>query len=255
MIHCVILLLALLSTAAGAEIPLDERRSGYDTMGRGTRAMQDDDATNPATLWVLDGEALWNRRPGAEAKSCADCHGDAAGSMKGVAVRYPALEASSGRLVNLEQRINLCRTDRQRAPAFADESRELLALEAYVGRQSRGLPIAISVPQKAQSFLESGRALFHLRQGQLNLACAQCHDANWGRSLGGTPIPQGHPTGYPIYRLEWQGLGSLQRRLRNCLIGVRAEPFAYGAREYVELEYFLMWRARGMRLETPGVRP
>jgi len=68
-------------------------------------------------------------------------------------------------------------------------------------------------------------------------------------------IPQAHPTGYPIYRLEWQDLGSLQRRLRTCLTGVRAEPFAYGSAEYTLLELFLMDRARGMILETPGVRP
>ena len=53
-----------------------------------------------------------------------------------------------------------------------------------------------------------------------------------GRRLGGSPIPQAHPTGYPIYRLEWQGLGSLQRRLRDCMTGVRAEPFAWGARSW-----------------------
>jgi len=41
---------------------------------------------------------------------------------------------------------------------------------------------------------------------------------------GGSVIPQAHPTGYPLYRLEWQAVGSLQRRLRNCMIGVRAEP-------------------------------
>jgi sulfur-oxidizing protein SoxA len=68
-------------------------------------------------------------------------------------------------------------------------------------------------------------------------------------------MPQGHPNGYPLYRLEWQSLGSLQRRLRNCLIGMRAEPYAYGAGEYVDLELFLMWRARGMAVETPAVRP
>lgn len=68
-------------------------------------------------------------------------------------------------------------------------------------------------------------------------------------------IPQAHPTGYPIYRLEWQGLGSLQRRLRNCMTGVRAEPFAYGAQEMVELELYLAARARGMASEAPPVRP
>ena len=54
------------------------------------------------------------------------------------------------------------------------------------------------------------------------------------RRLGGSPITQGHPTGYPIYRLEWQSLGSLQRRLRNCLAGVRAEAPPYGAPELVD---------------------
>ena len=68
-------------------------------------------------------------------------------------------------------------------------------------------------------------------------------------------IPQAHPTGYTLYRLEWQGLGSLQRRLRNCLIGMRAEPYDYGAPENVDIELYLMARARGMKVETPAVRP
>ena len=76
-----------------------------------------------------------------------------------------------------------------------------------------------------------------------------------GQALAGNVVPQGHPTGYPIYRLEWQSLGSLQRRLRNCMIGMRAETYPYGAPEYVDMELFLMWRARGMKIETPGVRP
>ena len=66
-------------------------------------------------------------------------------------------------------------------------------------------------------------------EGQLNLSCAQCHDDNWGKRLAGSVIPQAHPNGYPIYRLEWQSVGSLQRRLRNCIFGMRAEPFAFGA--------------------------
>jgi sulfur-oxidizing protein SoxA len=161
----------------------------------------------------------------------------------------------AGKLVNLEQRINACRVERQKAAPLAYESKELLALTAYVGRQSRGLPIAIDADAALQPYIDAGRARFERRQGQLNLACSQCHDDNWGKSLAGTPIPQAHPTGYPLYRLEWQSLGSLERRLRNCMIGVRAEPYAYGAPEMVELELYLMWRARGMKLETPAVRP
>jgi len=235
-------LLALLFAAAVAhagDIPLAERRSGYDFMSRETRAMQDDDTTNPALFVLMEGETLFK-------ENCASCHAD----MKGVAARYPAIKG--GKLVNLEQQVNACRVERQKAAPYAYESKELLALSAYIGRQSRGMPIAVAEDAK---HLAAGRALFERRQGQLNLACSQCHDDNWGKSLAGTPIPQAHPTGYPIYRLEWQGMGSLQRRLRNCMTGVRAEPYAYGSPEFVELEYYLMWRARGMKLETPAVRP
>ena len=246
---------AAAQTVAGAEIPLEERRSGYEFMSRDTRAMQDDDATNPGVFWVLDGEALWNRKTGAAGTACADCHGNARVSMKGVAARYPAWDAARRRPVNLEERINMCRTERQKAAPLEHENRDLLALTAYVAHHSRGMPITIAPDKRTEPFLNAGRATFMRRQGQLNLACAQCHDERWGKKLAGTTIPQGHPTGYPLYRLEWQGLGSLQRRLRNCMIGIRAEPYPYGAMEFVELELYLMWRARGMKVETPAVRP
>ena len=217
--------------------------------------MQDEDATNPGMLWVLDGEALWNRKAGTAGRACSDCHGDARASMKGVAARYPAFDSSRARPVSLEQRINLCRTGRQKAAPLAYESKELLALSAYVARQSRGLPISIVIDTRSKPFLEAGREAFHRRQGQLNLACAQCHDDNWGKRLAGSVIPQAHPTGYPLYRLEWEGLGSLERRLRNCLTGIRAQAPDFGAADLVDLELFLMWRARGMKIETPAVRP
>jgi sulfur-oxidizing protein SoxA len=204
---------------------------------------------------VLDGEVLWNQKMGAADKACADCHGDAATSMRGVAARHPAFFRNGPRLVDIEQRINLCHTGLQKAEPFAYESRELLALAAFVGQQSRGMPIAIPNDEKTKAFVEKGRKLYSTRQGQLNLSCQNCHDDNWGQKLAGVPLVQGHPTGYPLYRLEWQSVGSLQRRLRNCLIGMRAEPYPYGAEEYVALELFLMWRARGMTVETPAVRP
>ena len=241
------LLIAVFSTLlAAGEIPPAERRSGYEFMSRETRAMQDDEATGPALLWLLDGEALWNRKEGPADVACSGCHG----SMKGVAVRYPKVE--SGRPVNLEQQINVCRTERQKAAPLPYESRDLLALTAYVARQSRGMPIQ---PAAESKFLEEGKAAFNRRQGQLNLSCAQCHDDNWGKRLAGSVIPQAHPTGYPLYRLEWQAVGSLQRRLRNCLTGIRAQTPTYGAPELTALELFLMWRANGMPLEAPAVRP
>ena len=241
---------AIAGAALGADIPLDKRRSGYADLGRDSKAMQDDDTINPATLWVLDGEALWKEKTGAANRACADCHQDATISMKGVAARYPAFSPARKAPIDLEQRINLCRSEHQQAPPLAYESHDLLALTAYVGRQSRGMAITPPSDGRLTPFIEAGRKLFTRRIGQIDMSCAQCHDDNWGKKLAGSLIPQAQPTGYPIYRLEWQSLGSLQRRLRNCMTGLRAEAYEYGAPENVNLELFLMWRARGMQVEN-----
>jgi len=243
------------SSAFATDIPLDQRRSDSEFVSAETRAMQSDDTANPGMLAVLDGEALWNQKAGATGKSCADCHGDATKSMKGVAARYPAVLPGRDRPVDLEQRINMSRMADQKAPAQPFESKDLMALTVYVARQSRGMPIAVVDDTASHRFIASGRTLFNSRQGQLNISCAQCHDDNWGKRLSGNLVPQAQPTGYPIYRLEWQELGSLQRRLRNCMSAMRAEPLPYEAPELVDLEFFLMWRARGLAMETPAVRP
>jgi sulfur-oxidizing protein SoxA len=237
------------------DIPTAARRSGFSFMTPDTQAIQNDDTSNPGMLWAKDGEALWTRKAGAAEKSCADCHQDARVSMRGVAAHYPDFDEAEARPVNLEQRVNLCRSRHQQAQPFGYESHELLALTAFIGSQSRGLPVAPRTDGKLAPFLAAGRDLFKQRQGQLNLACANCHDDNWDKHLAGAPITQAHPTGYPEYRLEWQTLGSLQRRLRSCIAGIRAQPYAYGAPELVELELYLMSRAAGMPVETPAVRP
>ena len=241
------------ASLALAQVGADKRRSGYQDMGQALQRMQDDDAANPGMLFVQLGEQLWARPAGAANKACADCHAIAA--MKGVAVRYPAMTKEGVRPIDLAGRIGLCRTANQQAEPWAPESRELLSVEAFVARQSRGLPIAPPDDPRLTPFREQGLVIWGRRQGQLNLSCAICHDDNAGKKLAGVTIPEAHPTAYPVYRLEWQALGSLKRRLRNCLTGIRAETYPSDAVEYVVLEIFLMDRARGMLFEAPGVRP
>ena len=238
-------LAAALALATGIA-QADPRRSGFDAMSPSTQALQRDDTQNPAMLWVADGEQRF-------AADCQRCHGVA--SMRGVAARYPAWDAASSKPVTLAARINLCRTRHVKVPALAPESDGLLALEAYVALQSRGLPLAPDATPALRHSRAEGERLYRQRFGQLDFSCAQCHDDHAGRRLAGAPIPQAHPTGYPIYRLEWQGMGSLQRRLRNCMTGVRAEPFGYGSDEFTAIELHLKQRAAGMAMESPGVRP
>jgi sulfur-oxidizing protein SoxA len=252
------LVLALAALAAGVAlaqeraIPAGELKSGSAFLGPDLRALQNDEFANPGMLWVERGEKLWREPAGKKGLACAGCHKDQ--SMRGVAARYPRIDSASGKLMNLERRVNGCRTERMGAEPLRYESEELLALTAYLARQALGVPVAASIAGAARANFDAGSAAYHQRRGQMNLSCAHCHDANWGKRLLSETISQGHPNAYPAYRMEWQTMGSLERRLRACLSGIRAEMLPYGSQEYLDIELYLAWRAQGLPIETPGVR-
>jgi L-cysteine S-thiosulfotransferase len=209
-----------------------QARSGLDYSSEEVRKLQANDAENPGMLWVDRGAALF-------AKDCASCHRD----TKGIAAKYPRRE--KGQVVTLEQKVKHLK------PSMAYESDEMLALTAYLAHESRGLPFKSGISTRE---IEIGKAEYFRRRGQMNLSCSHCHDANAGKQLGTETISQGQPNGYPAYRLEWQKLGSLQRRLRACMFGLHAELPAYGSTLLNELELYLAWRAKGLPIETPAVR-
>lgn len=249
-------LLVALATAVAGPVAGEGRRSGFDDLSRDIQALQRDDTLNPAWLWVQEGRRLWERAaPPGGGRSCAGCHGDAGASMGGVAARYPAFDAATGGPLDLGGRIAACRMRHQQAEAVAPDDEDTLALEAFVASLSRGRPIAPPADDRLAPFRARGGQLYRQRQGQLDLSCAHCHERHADARLAGSRITQGQATGYPVYRLEWQGLGSLQRRLRNCLAGVRAEVPPAGHADLIALELHLAERAAGLPFEAPAVRP
>lgn len=174
--------------------------------------------------------------------------------MKRAATRYPRIDPGAARVVDLEGRINLCRERNQRVEPLGHETDDLLGLTAFIAHQSRGMPVSVVIDWQNRTSFERGRRLYHTRIGQMNLSCAHCHDRNWGRRLGTETLSQGQGNAYPAYRLEWQKLGSLQRRIRACFFGLRAETPPYDAAELLDLELYLGWRSNGLLLESPGVR-
>jgi sulfur-oxidizing protein SoxA len=222
--------------------------AGVEFQGADVQKLQADDFGNPGLLWVARGEALWQER------GCVSCHANPAQAMRGVATRYPRFDPALGRVVNLEQRINACVVRTPGAKELPWESEPLLSLTTFVARQSHGMRIAVDGDARAKAMLDRGREIYFQRQGQLNLACTQCHDGAWGRTLLAEKVSQGQPADWPAYRLEWQALGSLQRRLRACYFGVRAELPAFGSPDLLALETYLTHRARGLVISPPGVR-
>jgi sulfur-oxidizing protein SoxA len=245
--------LALAVIAFAAAPTTAEIKSGSEFLSPEMRKSQEDETRNPAYFWVEQGQELFSRKP-ENGAACVSCHADPRQSLRGAATHYPQVDAASGTLLNLEGRIEQCRTIRQKQPAFGYETPELLAMTAYVASLSRGLPVDVRTDGPAKPYYEAGKAFFERRQGQLNLSCQQCHDGLVGERLRGDTISYGAGTGYPAYRLEWNDVGSLHRRLRACSLGVRATQFDYGSPEYLALELYLAGRAKGLPVETPGIR-
>lgn len=240
--------------AASKDHPLDEIFSGYYISTPETRAMQDDDFDNPGMLYLEAGQAAWSKAEGEAGKSCQSCHNDASASMKGVMARYPVYYEPWKKPINVEQRINLCREKFMKAKPYKYESKIMQGMTAFVGIQSRGMPVKVKVDGNMKPFFDKGKEFYYQRRGQLDMACSHCHENYFGSKVRSEILSQGMVNGYPTFRLKWQKMGSLHRRFAGCNKNIRAKPYKRGAEEYVNLELYVRWRGEGLPIESPSVR-
>jgi L-cysteine S-thiosulfotransferase len=223
------------------------RFAGFQYISSELKTLQLSSSDNPALLWAKAGQLQFTQQ-------CANCH--SVDSMKSVAANYPRWSNSANKVMNLAGRINQCRIDHLQQTALPRESTQILQLESFIALQSKGQIVAGIEKNAAINKLQNlGEQIWNQQLGQLGISCAQCHDTLAGSSLAASVIPQGHANAYPIYRLQWQGVGSLERRIRSCQTGVRAVPYEYNSQELLALEVYLQERAAGMEHEGLGVRP
>lgn len=228
-------------------------KAGYLYLDAQTRAMENDDFSNPGFLMIDTGAKLWSTPDGTAGKSCQSCH-SAPSSMKGVGAKYPLYDPASHNIIDLEQRINQERVNRMGAEPFKWESKELVALTAFVKLQSRGMPVAVDTSGPAHPYWTAGKKIYETRRGQLDMSCEQCHVQYADHQLRSDTLSQGQSNGFPLYRLDWQDIGSVQRRFKGCMENIRAKPFAFGSQEMIDLELYVASRGEGLPVETPAVR-
>jgi len=239
---------------APADSPLPEILSGWRFRNDETQALQIDDFENPAMIFAEYGGELWETPDGESGKACADCHGDASESMKGLRASMPKWHDGADTLFTLEDHINWSRETHQKAEPWKWESQEMLAMTAFIGLQSRGMPVAVKTDGKAAEWWEKGKDLYYTRVGQLDMACAHCHENNYGNMIRADHLSQGQINGFPVYRLKWQGMGSIHRRFKGCMDNIRATPYKRGSDEFTALELYLASRGQGLSVEAPSLR-
>lgn len=252
-----LLLWAVPAAAQTQAWPDNPKLSGNAFLPPGLRKLQDESSTSPIALWLDKGRALW--ADASSGPSCQSCHASIE-SLKDSAARFPRLAAKGQNLVNLvnlEDQVIAC-IARSGRPNTKPEDDDVLALSAALHDAAKGVPFDVRpAPGQAaqwQALLAQGAQRFTTRLGRMNLACVHCHEQNVGRQMRTDVVSPGHPTGFPVYRMGWQRLGSLERRLRACYSGVQAVLPAPGAAELRELELYLKVRASGMPIEGPSIR-
>lgn len=235
--------------------PFDEVLSGWLFREAETRATEADSFANPGMLAVERGADIWEAVDGTMGKSCASCHDDAAESMKGVGARYPKWDAASGKPINVELQIDKCRVENMGAEPYKFDDADQVALTSFIKHQSLGIPVKLDLREgEMQSWWEKGKQSYYTRTGQLNLACASCHEGAMGKYIRADHLSQGQANGFPTYRFNTAGMVSLHNRFRGCIRDTRAEMPKAFSDELMALEVYVTWRGTGLSVETPAVR-
>ena len=236
-------------------VPLAEFANGaYAVGGPDKRAQWEAiEEFPPYDIPLEKGKTLFET-PFKNGKTYASCfpHGG-----KGIRQNYPYFDTKTGEVVTLEGSINACRVKNGEKPLKWKKG-ALAQISAYMAYTSRGKKLNVKIPNdpRALAAYERGRQHFYAKRGQLNMACADCHQYNSGNRIRSNTLSPalGHPTGFPVYRAKWGALGTLHRRYGGCNKQVRAKPFKAQSEEYKDLEYFETYMSNGIAVNAPSYR-
>lgn len=115
----------------------------------------------------------------------------------------------------------------------------------------------IKIPTKeAQEAYERGKEYYYTQRGYLKLSCATCHIQGAGQRVRNEKLSPllGQITHFPVYRLKWGGLGTLERRMSGCVKDQGQVPPKNDSKQMHELLYFMAYMSNDMPIDGPDVR-
>ncbi len=236
-------------------VPLNDFVDGPYSMDAGLRKQWQSIEDFPPYDFAIDkGKAMF-ATPFGNGKTYGDCFPD-----KGIGIRqnYPYFDTTTGEVITLELALNRCREANGEAPLSYVKD-DMAALTAYMAYTSRGKAFDIKIPDdpRARAAYENGARYFYTRRGQLNFSCASCHVQNPGQHIRTEVLAPalGILNAMPIYRSEWNGMGTISRRFVTCNSQVRGVPLAPQDEDYRDVEYFLSYMSNGLPIVGPSSRP
>lgn len=212
---------------------------------------------HPGHFAVDEGEALVARLAKRDERFLA-CLGEGSKALAGLAARYPKYDASLGRIMTVEGRIEHCAGSvlGERIPQGSAANNKI---SVWFKSQSAGVPIAVDIgSSEVMRAYRRGEKLFYAKTGQLNFACASCHvpGSIMGHKLRGeTPTtPFGDAAHYPTYRTPISMVESIQQRFARCHGQMRTQQLPPGDPAYTDLEVFMTVLSNGYPVSVPSAR-
>lgn len=198
---------------------------------------------------VDEGEELYNTTKGL--KKCFPNPAQAA-------VDYPRFDTKKNEVVTLTEAINDCVVANGGKPWNLFKGK-LAKVEAYFASQARdaGKVIHVTIPnKKAEEAYEHGKKYYFSQRGYIDLSCANCHVQGAGKRVRRDYLSPliGQVTHFPVYRLSWEELGTLERRLKGCIKDEGQQPPKATSKDMKDLIYFLSYMSNGMKVDGPDVR-
>ncbi|MEN9848409.1 MAG: hypothetical protein RL368_1149 [Pseudomonadota bacterium] len=203
---------------------------------------------NPAVASLELGSQLFQQQ-------CSTCHSSAT-SFDHWAVKMPKYAPSLQKVLGIEEFITR-HTQATKKLDYVLQSSENLALAIYLRSLSNGKAIAVDIKdENTQAAFKRGEALMLRKQGQLNLACVDCHQTGANKWLRGQYLTttKGMVDHFPTYRTSRGEIWDIRKRFQWCNVSVRANELPPDAREYAELELYLTAINNGQILNVPGIR-
>lgn len=228
-------------------------KDGVYAIDEDARAQAEEINIFPPYEFDLDEGKKLFETPLADGKTYEDC-------MKEGLLResneYPYFNVEQKIVKTLQLEINECRAAHGEKPLKYKKG-AIANLSGYIAFRSRGKPINVTVPNEdALAAYRDGKAFYYAKRGYLNNSCANCHVDYAGSRVRSEILHPalGEATGWPVFRLKWDNLGTLQRRIAGCHRDQGAKPLAAQSDTYRNLEYFVYYMSNGLPLDGPSTR-